>query len=230
MPGSDTLARNARGTEPRSCTCTLPLPRLLDTQKNGTGRSSISPGRCASISCSMRRPRRNEMIGTVTSPNGLPSTKALRARCDRCRPDRARRPAGGHHRADAGAAEPVDRRCPASCNARYTPRCAKPRAAPPPSTRPTALPGERPARRARRSPGTSVAHVQVEIESCAASSHGAVPWMRLAAPAVTQHQRPARHGGIGGFECASFPFGPARRFVATGRPAGSGPRGAAPCR
>ena len=228
MPGSDTLARSARGSEPRSCTCTVPLPRLLDTQKNGIGRSSIWPGRCSSISRSMRRPRRNEMIGNVMSPNGLPATNATRARSIAICGLETGGHAGGHDGADARAAEPVDAACPASCSARYTPRCAKPRAAPPPSTRPTARARDH-ARQSVEVVGHPGAQVQVEIEPSVLEP-GRRAFESLGSAVVAQHERTSRHRARPRFRTPRVP-----RAVRAGRrspapPAGSGRRGAARCR
>ena len=48
-PGSDELARQAFQRVPRRCTMTFAVVRLLDTQKNGSQRSSIATSPYATI-------------------------------------------------------------------------------------------------------------------------------------------------------------------------------------
>jgi hypothetical protein len=77
MPGIELLARSHSHSGPCRCT-TLPWPeRLVETQKKGRSRSSISIAPKARRNMmAARRPRVSATSGNVQSDSGLPRTKA----------------------------------------------------------------------------------------------------------------------------------------------------------
>ena len=150
------------------------------------------------------------MMGTVTSPKGLPSTNALRARSIASRLE-SRRHAGRHDGTDTGAAEPVDRR------ARFIQRAIDAQVRKPASGAATeheadGAPGNDPCEAIEIAlhAGTDV---QVKIQLARREPRRRAR-QRFAMLLVPQHQCPACNGGTGLVERLHFPG--ARRGIVTG--------------